>query len=234
MKCIICNSTHSGWLPHPAIAARSSFCKLMNVIGSDLVNYLCPICRCNDRDRHLWLYMTSVSLVEKVKGLRILHLAPEASIEKLLSSLEPMKYVRGDLTPRQQSHIRIDVQQIPFGNEAFDLIICNHVLEHVESPSLALKEFFRVLSTGGHLIAQTPFTPSLKYTMEFTDIPTPSFAKLFFGQEDHVRLFGRDLVRLFECAGFSGEFSEHSNLLEYADPLAFGVNRFEPFMYFRK
>lgn len=234
MKCVICNSTHSGWLPHPQIAARSSFCKLMNVIGSDLVNYLCPICRCNDRDRHLWLYMTAINLVEKIRNLRILHIAPESSIEKLLISLEPKEYVRGDLTPRHGSHIKIDIQKICFENETFDLIICNHVLEHVDSPGLALKEFSRVLSTGGHLIAQTPFTPSLKYTMEFTDVATPSFAKLFFGQEDHVRLFGRDLVQLFEYAGFCGEFIEHHNLLEHADPLAFGVNRHEPFMYFQK
>jgi len=234
LRCCICRQAVDRWLPHPLIDQRSEFMKLMDTIGSDLSVYQCPECGCNDRDRHLWLYLSAVGVLQDVRGTCVLHLAPEAHLEQLIAALQPAEYVRGDLHPLREGHVEIDVERLPFADARFDLIICNHVLEHVASPQRALAELHRCLRPASLLIAQTPYSPRLKQTFELNEPVTAEFAKLFYGQEDHVRLFGADIVQYFHAAGFMGELLEHDTLLAGLDPKDHGCNRREPLFAFWK
>jgi SAM-dependent methyltransferase len=232
--CCLCERPVDAWTPYPLAAQRSQFMILMETVGSDMAVYGCPHCGCNDRDRHLWMYMSAAGLPEQLAGARILHLAPERAIEPRLRACAPALYVRGDLFPTHEGIRRVDAEAMPFEDASFDLIVANHLLEHVHHPERALAEFARCLAPGGMLIAQTPYAPRLKHTFEVDAKPTPEFAKLFYGQDDHVRLFGGDIADYFHAAGLSGSPLPHAQLLGDLDPLEFGCNGLEPFFAFSK
>ncbi len=232
--CCLCERNVDAWLPHPARAQRSPFMVLMGTVGSDLSVYACPHCSCNDRDRHLWMYMMAAGLPEQLGGARILHLAPELSLEPRLLACKPAEYVRGDLFPARAGIQRVDAESIDFEDGRFDLIVANHLLEHVSHPERALAEFARCLAPGGVLIAQTPYAPSLKHTFEVDAPPSEEFARIYYGQVDHVRLFGRDIAELFSGAGLVGSLISHTQMLGEFDAIEFGCNRHEPFFAFSK
>lgn len=232
--CCICEQPVARWLPHPHAAERSPFMTLMETVGSDLSVYGCPHCRANDRDRHLWLYMCAAGIPAQLQGASVLHLAPEAALEPLIERCGPARYVRGDLYPTQPRYQKLDAEALPFGEAEFDLVIANHLLEHVSRPGQALAEFARCLKPGGVLIAQTPYAPYLTQTMELNVPVPPAFAKLYFGQEDHVRLFGANIAEVFHAAGLQGELLPHTGVLEGMDAAEFGCNAREPFFAFCK
>jgi len=232
--CCLCERNVDAWVPHPGRAQRSPFMAMLGTVGSDLAVYGCPHCGCNDRDRHLWMYMASAGLPEQLAGARILHLAPEASLEPRLLACRPAEYIRGDLFPARAGIRRVDAESIDFEDGRFDLIVANHLLEHVRDPERALAEFARCLAPGGLLIAQTPYAPALKHTFELDTPPTEEFAKIYYGQVDHVRLFGGDIGALFNAAGLTGSLVPHAQLLGEFDPLEFGCNGREPFFAFSK
>lgn len=233
-RCSVCEQEVAQWTPHPQRAQRSEFMKLLDAVGSDLSVYLCPHCQSTDRDRHLWHYLRAVGLLQRLPSSRVLHIAPERHLEQLIQARQPRAYLRGDLHPRRADHLKLDVQALPFEDASVDLVICNHVLEHVSDPVRALREFHRCLAPGGVLVAQTPYAPSLKHTLEMNRPVSPAFATLFFGQGDHVRMFGADIAGYFHAAGFSGEPLPHDAVLGDMDAKAQGCNGREPFFVFSK
>jgi SAM-dependent methyltransferase len=231
--CPVCDQDVAGWLASPNAGVIDL--KVMDdvgVVGSRLDKHICPCCGCNDRDRHLWLYMQAAGLLDDLSETRILHIAPEARLEPKLMQLGPRDYVGGDLIPQRPHHLAINIEQMQFEDDRFDLIICNHVLEHVNFPERAVAEFARCLAPGGHVVAQTPYSPLLKRSMELTVAVHPAFATYYYGQNDHVRIVGLDLIETFQEAGFSGEPIPHTTLLGEQDPEACGVNPVEPFFLF--
>lgn len=232
--CCVCNHTVDHWVPHPLRAQRSPLMVMLDTVGSDLSVYGCPSCNANDRDRHLWLYMKASGVVGSLEGANILHMAPEWGLEPLIEACKPGSYVRGDLFPTHAHYQRVDLENLDFGNDSLDLVICNHVLEHVHHLEKALSEIFRCLKPGGLLIAQTPYAPVLKHTFEMKHIPDAATAKLLYGQEDHVRLFGGDIVDYFHAAGLQGDLLRHEALLPEVDAATFGCNAKEPFFVFWK
>lgn len=233
--CVVCEQPVEKWLPHPeATKADRAFMKQVESIGSTLEHHQCPNCGCNDRERHLWLYLAFSRILEDVAQKRVLHIAPEAGVEQRIRRLSPGEYVGGDLSPRLPHHRRLDVENLDFPDGYFDIIICNHVLEHVGNPDAALAEFNRCLAPGGHLIAQTPFSPVLRNTFELNKPVTPAFATHYFGQSDHVRLFGADIVDRFRSAGLAGDLYAHDSVLGQVDPETYGCNGREPFFFFTK
>jgi len=108
------------------------------------------------------------------------------------------------------------------------------VLEHVSDPARALGEFKRCLTANGYLVAQTPYAPRLKQTFEMSRPVSSAFATVFFGQDDHVRLFGDDMVDFFHAAGLKGALLAHHEILGNTDPQQWGINEHEPFFLFTK
>lgn len=234
--CAVCDQAVGDWLPHPELEAAKSldFLREVQGVGSTLEKHHCPHCASNDRDRHLWLYMSRTGMLDDIPSKRILHIAPEARLEPRIAALKPREYIRGDLFPKVPEHRKINVEALDFSDGYFDLIICNHVLEHVDHPETALAEFSRCLSPQGRLIAQTPYSPIMKNTLEMTEPVSTNFKVRYYGQDDHVRLFGADIINLFKAAGLQGELYPHSALLGDVDPDRYGVNGKEPFFLFAK
>ena len=233
--CVVCEQPVAAWLPHPhAGKTDKTFSRQIEAVGSTLQNYMCPSCGCNDRERHLWLYLAYSRVLEDAGTKRILHIAPEAGLEPRFRRLQPREYVVGDLFPRLPHHIKINVEKLDFADGYFDMVICNHVLEHVERPDAALAEFSRCLAPNGHLIAQTPYSPVLRHTFEMTKPAAEPFAVYYYGQNDHVRLFGADIAEHFREAGFAGDLYPHTTVLGEIDPDTYGCNGREPFFFFSK
>ncbi len=232
--CPLCEQRVAAWIPHPHHGSRGEFVAAMDVIGSNTARFHCPNCHSNDHERHVWQYINRTKLLNNLRGKRILHIAPEALLEPRIRELAPLEYICGDLYPRSPLHQKVDIEQLQFPDGYFDLIICNHVLEHVGQPLTALAEFKRCLTPIGFLIAQTPYSPRLKHTFEMVEAVSKPFATLFFGQDDHVRLFGIDIVDYFHAAGLNGRLIPHAEILSDVDPLQAGINECEPFFLFSK
>ena len=99
----------------------------------------------------------------------------------------------------------IDVLNIPFDPNYFDLIICNHVLEHIQNDIDAMKELFRVLKLNGKAILQVPISKNSEKTFEDFSVTDPKERENIFGQFDHVRIYGQDYTKRLESVGFSVE-----------------------------
>lgn len=169
-------------------------------------NNKCPICGSNDRERLLYFYYENVLkplIKEKVK---LLHIAPESQFGRVLKQNSLIEYFSGDKfeVGYENSYKAefIDICDTKLPSNEFDILICNHVLEHVENYNVALAEIKRILQPGGRAILQVPIAKLLSKTIEDTKITTFKEREEKFGQYDHVRLFGQDYSQILESAGF--------------------------------
>jgi len=215
--------------------AVSSYLKQLDWTGSDFDNFWCPYCRSHDRERHLKLYFDALNYWDLFKGAAVLHFAPEKHIALCIESCNPKRYLKGDINPARRGIEIVDVTAIEEADKTFDFVLCNHVLEHVHDDQKALSEIFRVLKPGGTAILQTPYAPKLLQTRERDPgIATEGQRLEFYGQEDHIRLYGVDLIdRIFE-AGFDLTLKKHSMVLPHVDCDVAGVNGSEPLFVARK
>lgn len=155
----------------------------------------CPKCDSLERHRLLWIW------TEKIKvGLPspILHFAPEPALSNALRRAYS-GYVTADI--EQKSDRKLNIEKIDIPANVQGTIICNHVLEHVND-SVAIKELHRILRPGGILIVSVPLVDAWDETYENPSITSPGDRRLHFGQEDHVRFYGRDFSTRLAAAGF--------------------------------
>ena len=132
----------------------------------------------------------------------MLHIAPELCFIERFKSLKGLDYITADIES-PLAKIKMNVQEIPFEESTFDVIFCNHVLEHVDDDKKALSELKRVLKPGGWAILQVPFFyPLPKVTYEDKSITDPKEREKAFGQDDHVRMYGEDYGERLESTGF--------------------------------
>lgn len=206
----------------------------LDCIGSDTKNFSCPFCGAHDRERHLLLYLRASGLLDWIAGKDILHFAPETRLTPLLLAAGPQSYQGCDLFPRSAEIRRIDITRMPFSDGTFDVVIANHILEHVDDDRQAVGEIIRVLRPGGVAVLQTPYSAALHSTWEDSGIATDSARLQAFGQEDHVRLFGQDIFERISSAGLASEVRTQQQLLPDVDARQVGVNDREPFFLFRK
>jgi SAM-dependent methyltransferase len=235
--CCVCNALVGTFLPYRQGSRRYKAPPLMDalrVVGSDVDRFNCPRCLSHDRERHLLLYLRAAGIDAELGELRILHVAPEIQLSRILAACRPVQYVQGDLFPTAPHLERIDLQQIAFASASFDLVIANHVMEHVDDDSAALREITRVLAPGGRAILQTPFSPVLAGTLQDAGILSEQARLHAYGQEDHVRLYGTDVFRRFASAGLQDAHIAHEDLLAHVDAFLHGVNPREPLFLFRK
>lgn len=234
-KCVFCGHKMSGFLPYRlGHMSTPQLMRALEMIGSNPDIFECPWCGCHDRERHLYLYMSAVGLLPDLSGKRVLHFAPERHLSSVIHNAKPQGYIKCDLFPQAEDVQRVNMLEIPFEEGGFDLVIANHVLEHVSDDLQGLSEIFRVLKPGGLAILQTPYSPVLHQTWSDSGIATDAARLQAFGQEDHVRLFGLDIFERFARCGLVSCVATHDELLANQDPVRLGLNKSEPFFLFRK
>jgi GT2 family glycosyltransferase/SAM-dependent methyltransferase len=222
MICAICEQQVQAWRS-PGEPQEHALLDAIEPVGSARGQQLCPSCGSSERERHLWLSIALSRLLERASEMRILHLAPEPLIESRIRRLAPLEYVTVAMG-----------QALDLPADHFDLIICNDVLQRVDSASAVLTELRRCLKRGGHLIAQTQYAPALRHTFEVTKMHSADFAKRYFGNAEQRRCFGADVVDHFEAAGFAGALRGYSELLAEVDPRAWGIDPQQPFFLFER
>lgn len=234
-QCIMCERRVQRFLPYRGgWADVPPLIRQLGVVGSDVENYECPACGCHDRERHLLMYLTASGLLPTMKGAKILHLAPERHLQRFIRSAMPAEYIQGDLYPDRQDIEKIDLQAVPYPADYFDFVLANHVLEHVQNDIQALNEIFRVLRKGGHAILQTPYSSVLMHMFEDSGIRNSAARLHAYGQEDHCRLYGRDIATRFEGVGLKSLLRKHSEILIEITDSRQGINPNEPFFLFHK
>lgn len=234
-ECLICERRIGRFLPYRGgWRAAPPLMKALQMVGSDLDHYLCPVCGCNDRERHLYLFLRESGLLGKMKGKRILHFAPEPRLTPLIELAGPILHVKADLFPTKSGVEKIDMLAISYPACYFDFVIANHVLEHVADDTQALSELRRVLKPGGFAILQTPFSNLLEHTISDPGVRTAQGRLQLYGQEDHVRLYGRDIFSRFESVGLKSRVTSHAQTLPDTDAVCLGINRQEPFFLFER
>jgi N-acetylglucosaminyl-diphospho-decaprenol L-rhamnosyltransferase len=164
-------------------------------------NVRCPSCGSMERHRVLWLYLQQRTDL-LTKRYRVLHVAPEASIQRLLRCQPTIEYVSADLAS-PLADVHCDIQALPFADDSFDVVICNHVLEHIPDDRRAMSEIARVLAPGGWAVLMCPIARGQPETLTDLSVGTPEDAMRVYGQEDHVRLYGADYRDRLEEAGFA-------------------------------
>ena len=172
-------------------------------------NALCPGTLSLERHRLLWLYLDKETDFLN-SNLKVLHVAPEQVFFKKFKKLKNWEYFTFDLNS-PIADIKGDLTSTNFKDESFDLIICNHVLEHIEDDKLALNEIYRILKYNGISILQVPMNIKRKNTFEDSSIKSKNQREKYFGQYDHVREYGLDFKDRVEQAGFEVEMINYSS-----------------------
>jgi len=181
---------------------------------------LCVHCRSLERHRLLWLFVTRRTDLFDGRPKTMLHVAPEPCLEPRFRASLGDGYLTADLTdPRAM--LKMDVTDIAFPDESFDVIYCSHVLEHVADDRRALREFHRVLRRDGWAILLVPVCA--ERTFEDPSIVDPEERLRVFGQEDHVRNYGPDYVDRLRDAGFKVQVTRIDDLVARPDALLMGL-----------
>jgi SAM-dependent methyltransferase len=183
---------------------------------------LCPRCRSVERHRLLWLYMARKTSILR-EPTRCLHLAPEASIRARLGKRANVDYVSADLNRGRPADVVADVTDLPFEDASFDLVICNHVLEHVPDDGAAIAEMLRVLRPGGRALMLHPLDETRRSTFEDASIKSARKREEMFGQRDHVRVYGTDFYDRLSEGGFEVERVRFAESLSDAERRRHGV-----------
>ena len=162
-------------------------------------NALCPGTFSLERHRLLWLYLKKETDFFNSNN-KILHFAPEQCFHKFFKSFFK-NYTTTDLNSPIVD-IKADICNLPFNDNSFDYILCNHVLEHIYDDEKAMKEIYRVLNKNGIAILQVPIDINSNYTHEGRDIDNKQDRNKLFGQYDHLRMYGLDYFKKLKNIGF--------------------------------
>jgi len=163
-------------------------------------NVLSPSTLSLERHRLLWLYLKNETDFFKTHH-KVLHFAPEQAFYKRFRNLKNLEYTTTDLFS-PLADVKADICYLPFEDNTYDVILCNHVLEHIPDDTKAMQELYRVLKPGGMAILQIPQDLSREYTFEDDSITDPEERATIFGQYDHVRVYGRDYFDKLRAIGF--------------------------------
>ncbi len=169
--------------------------------GKQRNNVLAPGTLSLERHRLLWLYLKNETDFFTTPK-KVLHFAPEQAFYKIFRNQENLDYTTTDLLS-PLADVKADICNLPFTDNTYDVILCNHVLEHIPDDTKAMKELYRVLKPGGMGIFQIPQDLSRENTFEDNSITDPKKRAEIFGQYDHVRVYGRDFFDKLRSIGFN-------------------------------
>lgn len=183
--------------------------------GKQRNNVLSPSTLSLERHRLLWLYLkneTDFFSVEK----KVLHFAPEQAFYKRFRKMSNLDYVTTDLNS-PLADVKADICNLPFKDNEFDIILCNHVLEHIPDDTKAMEELYRILKPGGFGVFQIPQDLNRETTFEDDSITDKKERAKIFGQYDHVRIYGRDYFDKLRSVGFKVEEVDYTARLSEDD-----------------
>ena len=187
VECPVCTHSFRKFLPYGRKARE---------------NALCPNCLALERHRLMWLFLENETRFFSDR-LKVLHIAPELCFIPRFNRLENLEYITGDLES-PLAKVKMDIHQIPFDDNSFDVVFCNHVLEHVKDDLLACREINRVLKPDGWGIVQSPVY-DMDTTVEDISVTDPSERERLFGQRDHLRKYGNDYAERLSRSGLKVE-----------------------------
>ncbi len=174
-------------------------------------NVLSPSTLSLERHRLLWLYLKNETSLFSEK-IKLLHFAPEQAFYKRFKKMQNLEYTTTDLNS-PLADVKADICNLPFKDNSFNFILCNHVLEHIPNDTKAMQELYRVLAPGGTAILQIPQDLSRAVTFEDNSITSRKERAKIFGQYDHVRVYGRDYFDKLRDIGFKVQEVSYTNSL---------------------
>ncbi len=191
VECPVCGKSYRKFLSYGSAVAHRE-------------GVLCPGDLTLERHRLMWLYLRDFSDFFTATKLKVLHMAPEQCFLDKFKAQVNLDYLTADIeSPIADMHF--DLHQIPLEDNQFDVVFCNHVMEHVDDPLQCMKELYRVMKPGGWAILQVPQDFSRETTYEDPNITSPEDREKHFWQKDHVRLFGKDYPDYLRKAGYEVE-----------------------------
>jgi len=162
--------------------------------------------RCGAQERHRAQWLLFEHRPELLAGARsLLHFSPEWCLRRRLAARPGLRYVTTDIDPAQDVDLRLDVTALDLPDDAFDAILCSHVLEHVPEDGAAMRELRRVTAPGGFTLVMVPLALDRAHTYEDPSITAPEERRRAFLQHDHVRLYAPDIADRLAAAGFAVE-----------------------------
>ena len=179
--------------------------------GKQRSNVLSPSTLSLERHRLLWLYLQNETKFFS-EPLKVLHFAPEQCFLKRFKNLKNLDYTTTDLLS-PIADVKADICNLPFKDNTFDVILCNHVLEHIPDDTKALQELYRVMKVGGIGIFQIPQDLNREFTFEDNTITEKKERAKIFGQYDHVRIYGLDYFDKLRTIGFKVEAIDYTKTL---------------------
>ncbi|MGL6039224.1 MAG: class I SAM-dependent methyltransferase, partial [Soonwooa sp.] len=200
--------------------------------GKQRENALSPGTLSLERHRQMWLYLKNETEFFS-KKFKVLHLAPEQEFLRRFKKLKNLDYTSADLYSPIVD-VKADILDLPFADNSFDIIICNHVLEHIVDDRKAMSELYRVLRKDGWGIVQVPMKNSLAETYEDFSIVDPKERQKHFGQYDHVRWYGMDYFDRLKSVGFEVDINYYSQNFSENDQKRFALQKNEILPIIRK
>ena len=198
VTCPIINRSYRKFLPYGRVNPRP--------------NALCPDSLSLERHRLLWLYLQEKTNFFQQK-FHVLHIAPEQCFMKKFETHHGSQYITADLES-PLAKVKMDIHNMPFADNTFEACLCNHVMEHVQDDIKAMQEIHRVLKPGGWAIIQVPFFPPVPdATFEDPTITEPKKREEAFGQDDHVRKYGKDYSDRLRSVGFEVQEDDYIHQL---------------------
>lgn len=194
-------------------------------------NVLSPSTLSLERHRLLWLYLKNRTNFFTT-DYKVLHFAPEQAFYSRFRKLRNLEYITTDLNS-PLADIKADICNLPFDDDSFDIILCNHVLEHIPNDTKAMEELYRVLRPGGWGIFQIPQDLNRLGTFEDNTITDPRERAKIFGQYDHVRIYGRDYFDKLRKVGFTVKEEDYTSKLtqEQLDEYRLAEGEIIPFVH---
>jgi len=203
--CPICESNTRLFLPFGVIVRSNAWC---------------PVCGSLERHRLIWLLFQQQTGIFDTQRKRMLHIAPEAAISSRLESITTLDYLTADLSP-SRAMVQMDITDIHYPDNLFDIIYCSHVLEHIPDDRKAIRELCRVLSSEGLAIILVPVAGEI--TIEDLSITDPEERKKLYGEPDHVRSYGSDIKDRLEETGFKVTIVFPTELAEKTELLRMNI-----------
>ena len=177
-------------------------------------NALSPSTLSLERHRLMWLFLKNeTTFFSSERKLKVLHIAPEQCFLKIFRNQQNIEYTTSDLES-PIADVKADICNLPFNDNSYDVVFCNHVLEHISDDKKAMQELYRVLKKGGFGIFQIPQDLSREKTFEDNSITDKKERTKIFGQYDHVRVYGKDYFDKLRSVGFKVDEIDYTQKID--------------------